>query len=707
MRPLVCSLLFLALSLNLSHAKKYDLDSLKLVFRTQHDIPEKLKATFRICSYYNRAKTNNDDSLRIYANEGIRLSASVDSLGMQAYFTTYFGATYFYEDTSIYFSKMREAEDLNLRSRSKVRYLKAAMTTYNAAMQYNEYNQNELAIACSKRGISYIDQFNPKDNDLWINNRTRIKDRLYVELIEAYREMSEYEKSIKTLFEQEKFLRENDSYSGLLEVYLQYYDVYADIINQKKMLLSPEELRPYKDLLLENLQKASHLSDSLPSSFGRKGIPSLYFGYYYEEEKDLEMAKRCFEESIEITKVEKRHEIRLMGYLSLAGIYLEENQADVSFQYIQQADSIAQYVKSPVKNLQLYEAFAEYYLAKRQPKKALKYMDMGSEIMLENSSMEVKAEHFELKHKVALANNQPDKALQYYKKQIALKDSLAGQQLAETLEDLRGKYETSQKDVEIAKLNEEKVSQQLVFQRILGFAVLVIMIILFISVAIFQRNRNKILEAKQKSSELKHRLLRSQMNPHFTFNALGAIQNYLLVSDQPNKAAYFLAKFAKLMRQILDQSIAPLISVEEELDTLENYLTIQKLRYDSKFEFQIEVADEICKEKTKIPPVLIQPLLENSIEHGKIHRKDDGIVRVEMEEVEEGFINVKVLDNGIGLSKSKKSEIKREHHSVSTTIIEERINMLRAKYGGNIRYQARELAHGGTETLLVLPKIIQ
>ena len=70
--------------------------------------------------------------------------------------------------------------------------------------------------------------------------------------IEAYREMSEYEKSIKTLFEQEKFLRENDSYSGLLEVYFQYHDVYADIINQKKMLLSPAELQPYKNKLLEN-----------------------------------------------------------------------------------------------------------------------------------------------------------------------------------------------------------------------------------------------------------------------------------------------------------------------------------------------------------------------------------------------------------------------------------------------------------------------
>ncbi|MEL6256973.1 MAG: histidine kinase [Bacteroidota bacterium] len=707
MRPIVCSLLFLALSLNLSHAKKYDLDSLKVVFRTQDDIPEKLKAAFRICSYYNRAKTNNDDSLRYYAAEGVKISAAADSIGMQAYFTTYYGATYFYEDTSIYFTKMKEAEELNLRSDSRIRYLKAAMTVYNAAMQYNEYDENELAIRSCKRGISYIDRFDPEDNDLWANNRTRIKDRLYVELIEAYREMSEYEKSIKTLFEQEKFLRANHSYSGLIEVYFQYHDVYADIINQKKMLLSPAELQPYKNKLLENLQKASHLSDSLPSSFARKGLPSLFFGYFYEDEKNYEMAKRCYEEAIEITALEKRHEARLMAYISLAGIYLEENQPDTAFKLIQQADSIAKRVKSPAKDVHLYEVFSKYYLVKREPKEALKYIEMASNVMLETSSMEVKADHFELKHKVALANNQPDKALEYYKKQIAYKDSLAGQQLAETLEDLRGKYETSKKDVEIARLNEEKVSQQLVFQRVLGFAVLVILIILFISVAIYQRNRNKILEAKQKSSELKHRLLRSQMNPHFTFNALGAIQNYLLVSDQPNKAAYFLAKFAKLMRQILDQSIAPLISVEEELDTLENYLTIQKLRYDSKFEFQIDVADEICKEKTKIPPVLIQPLLENSIEHGKIHKKDDGIVRVEMAEEEEGFINVKVLDNGVGLSNSRKSNIKKEHHSVSTTIIEERINMLRAKYGGNIRYQARELAHGGTETLLVLPKIIQ
>lgn len=682
------------------------MDSLKTVAMTDTLDYERMKALWRICSIYNRSESNDDDSLRVYASRGIELSSSLDSLGLQAYFTTFYAATYFYEDTSMYFKKMREAEVLNLRSDSKIKYLKAAMTTYNAAMQYNEYNQNLEAISVLKRGLAYLDKFDASKVKLWRQNKTRVKDRLYGEIVEAYRDMSDYKKSIQTLFEQESFLKENKNFSGLLEVYLQYYHVYADILSQKRMVLSPDELKPYKNKLLENLQKAYYLSDSLGSAFGRKGIPSYLYGEFFEEEGNNKLAKICFEEAIEINGLEKRHEFLMQSYLALAEIYLKENQEEEAYKFIQKADTLAKKVNSPIRYRKLYETNARYYLARKKPAKANAYIERANQSMIENASLKIKAEHYELRHKVALANNQPNKALEYYKKQIQIKDSLAGQQLAETLEELRGQYVNSQKDVEIAKLNEEKVSQQLIYQRILGLAIVLLLLIIFVSYTIYQRNQNKILEAKQKSSELKHRLLRSQMNPHFTFNALGAIQNYLLVSDKPNRAAYFLAKFAKLMRQILDQSIAPLISVEEELDTLENYLTIQKLRYDSKFEFRIEVEEGICKEKTQIPPVLIQPLLENAIEHGKIHKQENGIVRVELAE-KEGLINVTVSDNGVGLSGSKTTAQHRKHQSVSTSIIEERINMLRSKYGGDIRYQAIERQEGGTESLLVLPKIVQ
>ncbi|MEM6800385.1 MAG: histidine kinase [Bacteroidota bacterium] len=682
------------------------MDSLKTVAMTDTLDYERMKALWRICSIYNRAETNDDDSLRIYANRGVVLSSSLDSLGLQAYFTTFYAATYYYEDTSMFFKKMREAEDLNLRSDSKIKYLKAAMTTHNAAMQYNEFKQHTAAVAALKRGLSYLDRFDASKVKLWYQNKTRITDRIYGQLVKAYREMADYEKCIQTLFEQENFLKKHKNFSGLLEAYLQYHHVYSDIISQKRMVLSPDELKPYKNKLLRNLQKASHLSDSLGSVFGRKGVPSYLYGQYFEEEGAFEQAKICYEASIEISKEQKMIETLMLSYISLAGIYIEENRTEDAYKFILTADSLTQKINSPSKFQQLYETYTKYFLKKKSSSEAKIYIEHAHKSMLQNASLETKAAHYELRHRVALANNQPVLALEYYKKQIQLKDSLAGLQLAETLEELRGQYVNSQKDVEIAKLNEEKASQQLIYQRIIGFALVLLLLILFISFSIYQHNQNKILEAKQKSSELKHRLLRSQMNPHFTFNALGAIQNYLLVSDKPNRAAYFLAKFAKLMRQILDQSIAPLISVEEELDTLENYLTIQKLRYDSKFEFSIDVAEGICKEKTQIPPVLIQPLLENAIEHGKIHKQENGIVRVEMAE-KEGLINVTVSDNGVGLSNSKTSSHRKEYQSVSTNIIEERINMLRSKYGGDIRYQAIERQEGGTESLLVLPKIVQ
>lgn len=706
MRPLVFTLLLLALSSNFSHAKRYDLDSLKLALKTQVEPTERMKTVFWICSEYNRPENIDDDSLRMYAEDAMALAASLDSLGQQATFMTYYAATYFYSDTAEYLARLREAEELHIRSNNRVKLIKAAFMTYNICMQRNEFKHSRSAISTAKRGLAYLEQFDPGDSSLYIKNQNMVKSKLYGEMIEAYLELSDYDSSIMTLLIQEKFLKENKNFSGMLGTYLQYYEVYKEIISQKRMVLSPEDLQPYKSKLLETLEKAKHLSDSLPSRFGRKGIPELLYGVYYEEEGDLEKAKKYYHESIVHCKRGKRLESELKAHLALAGIHVTEKNLIQAYEELLQADTIARYVKYTPWTLQLYEGYAEYYLAKGEVKKADENIKRASELLPDNAGLKTRADHYALKHKIALANKQPDKALEFYKKQILLKDSLAGLQLAETLVELRGKYMNSQKDVVIAQLNEEKVGQKLVFQQVLGIALLLIMIIIFVSIAIYQRNRNKILEAKKRSSELKHSLLRSQMNPHFTFNALGAIQNYLLVSDQPNKAAYFLAKFAKLMRQILDQSVASLISIEEELDTLENYLTIQKLRYDSKFEFRIDVSEGISIENTKIPPVLIQPLLENAIEHGKIHKKEDGFVTVEMSE-EGDFIIITVKDNGVGLNSSRRNHLHKEHNSVSTSIIKERIQLLRSTYGDNIKYHAAELAQGGTETLLVLPKIVQ
>ncbi len=117
---------------------------------------------------------------------------------------------------------------------------------------------------------------------------------------------------------------------------------------------------------------------------------------------------------------------------------------------------------------------------------------------------------------------------------------------------------------------------------------------------------------------LKQRLLRSQMNPHFIFNSLSGIQNFI-VTEKSTKASIYLSKFATLVRNILDSSVKEYVTLEKEIATIENYLELQKVRYAGKFEFSIKTDDAIDPESTMIPPMLAQPFIENAIEHGIVH----------------------------------------------------------------------------------------
>lgn len=140
----------------------------------------------------------------------------------------------------------------------------------------------------------------------------------------------------------------------------------------------------------------------------------------------------------------------------------------------------------------------------------------------------------------------------------------------------------------------------------------------------FQRKRYK---AEQKSIVMEQRLLRAQMNPHFLFNSLASIQNYIINQDT-DQASIYLSRFSKLVRNILDNSTEEYVPLEKEIDTIRNYLELQKVRYAGKFDFTITVDEKLDEENTLIPPMLAQPFIENAIEHGIKHKETNGHIAI-------------------------------------------------------------------------------
>lgn len=181
------------------------------------------------------------------------------------------------------------------------------------------------------------------------------------------------------------------------------------------------------------------------------------------------------------------------------------------------------------------------------------------------------------------------------------------------------------------------------------------------------------LELEKEVLELEQKTLRLQMNPHFIFNALNAIQDQIRDNNNKN-ARYSLMKFSKLMRQILEHSMEERISLEQEISLIENYLSIEKITRENSFEFNVSVADDIDIEEEGIPPMLIQPFLENAIIHGIAGKSDVGLVDVQFS-INESTLTVEVTDNGIGRKEARalKSQLVQQHKSIALEVIQTRL----------------------------------
>ena len=187
-----------------------------------------------------------------------------------------------------------------------------------------------------------------------------------------------------------------------------------------------------------------------------------------------------------------------------------------------------------------------------------------------------------------------------------------------------------------------------------------------------------ILQEEKEMVNLKLENLRSQMNPHFVFNALNSIQEYIL-KNQREKAGDYLGKFADLIRTYLDHSVKGRITLQEEIDSLNMYLELEQLRFEERLQFIINVDMRIQPDFILIPTMLIQPYVENALKHGLLHIEGERILTIKFtQDLKKHCIICTVDDNGIGREKSKEIQSKRIklHKSFATKATDDRISLL-------------------------------
>ena len=206
---------------------------------------------------------------------------------------------------------------------------------------------------------------------------------------------------------------------------------------------------------------------------------------------------------------------------------------------------------------------------------------------------------------------------------------------------------------------------------------------------------------------LEQKALQSMMNPHFIFNSLGSIQNYLL-QKKSGEAGLYLSQFARLIRQNLNAINAASINLEEEIDRLKNYLDLEKMRMDNKFDYQIEVSDNVEADEIEIPSMIIQPFVENAIWHGIASIEDQGVILIRFQMQNEKSLLVFIEDNGIGMKRSEAFSQKGEKHlHLGMEMTYRRLNLLGTKYSVDTSIESCEVSPGslnpGTRVKLVVP----
>ena len=265
--------------------------------------------------------------------------------------------------------------------------------------------------------------------------------------------------------------------------------------------------------------------------------------------------------------------------------------------------------------------------------------------------------------------NNPEQSFLHYKQYIVAKDSITDQSNSKKIIEAEMNFEFKKKEALLIEKNKRQT--QLVLFSVLGGLLLFGLLFVLYN----RRQIKRRLTLQKEVAEYEQKALHLQMNPHFVFNCLGSISSFI-VQNGTDSALKYLSKFSKLMRLTLEYSKGALIPIDKEIESLQNYLELEQLRFHKKFEFKITSSDKV-EFNMAMPPLLIQPFVENAILHGIVPKDGNGKIEVNFD-VQNSHLICTITDDGIGVSRSKllKENSVIAHQSMALEITKKRLEMM-------------------------------
>ncbi|RKS23121.1 tetratricopeptide repeat protein [Flavobacterium endophyticum] len=297
--------------------------------------------------------------------------------------------------------------------------------------------------------------------------------------------------------------------------------------------------------------------------------------------------------------------------------------------------------------------------------KANLYSAKGFALSKETGNIALQKQGADLLYTINIKTKNFEKALEMYKYYEKIVDSTQILEAKGAFEKQQLQYDFEKKELNYKLVSQKKAAVKNNWLIALSGAILVLLLGVYFY---YRNNKQKHAIAGLEKNQIKQKLLITQMNPHFIFNSIDNIQG-LIHDKKDSDAVNYLSKFSKLTRQILENSNENYISLSEEVEMIENYLSIQQLLYSNKFDYKIEVEDAIDTEAILLPPMLTQPFIENAIKHGLGNKDKNGMIEIHFY-LKESKLFFEVSDNGKGFDAEKKVT---NHKSLAMTITKERL----------------------------------
>ncbi len=457
---------------------------------------------------------------------------------------------------------------------------------------------------------------------------------------------------------------------------------------------------------LTSLEEALTINQSLNRM---QGVAKCYNGMasIFTELEQYDSSLFYHKMALELTLQDGNDEDITRSLMNLASAHLGASQLDSAQHYLDRSKPLLSKINNVSSEVHWFDVYGSLLKLRKQYSKALdsyqKGFDLATQYDLKNQANWIRLEiartyRDQGDHKAAY-----DSMYVYASNQAQITQFNSAQQMQnlKTQFAAQAKVDSMERAQKTYQLEQDKIKAELGKSRsdlILVVVVATLLIFILVALYIISRYRTRQLKIKDESErlDLEHRLLRSQMDPHFLYNSMNAVQQYIGENDTFSAEVY-LSRFAQLMRANLNHTRQERISLDEEIEALENYLQLEQVRFKHKFDYQIQVGSEVDPEMTSIPPMLIQPHIENAILHGLRNNTSPGKITLRISE-ESDHLTVEIEDNGrgrkaAGSQKSQKSEKSQnpenpqnpetKHRSVAMKIISERLERLNRQLGSS------------------------